>query len=77
MMGGWGNMMGYGGYGSGGYATIEEREVRVVSPGYMRSEKIAFDEKHYEKLAQEGKTVIFVLFTARLYCIIRYHKRNS
>jgi len=47
--------------GKGLKATIEEREVMVVSPGYMRSEKIAFDEKHYEKLAQEGKTVIFVL----------------
>lgn len=47
--------------GKGLKATIEGKDVMVVSPGYMRSEKIAFDDKHYEKLAQEGKTVIFVL----------------
>lgn len=33
----------------------------IVSPGYMKAEKIAFDENHYEKLALEGKTVVFVL----------------
>ncbi len=47
--------------GKGLKATIEGRDFMVVSPGYMRSEKIAFDEKNYEKLAQEGKTVIFLL----------------
>ncbi|SHH16887.1 copper-translocating P-type ATPase [Desulfosporosinus lacus] len=47
--------------GKGLKATVEGKDVMVVSPGYMRSEKIAFDDKHYEKLAQEGKTVIFVL----------------
>ncbi len=33
----------------------------IVSPGYMRSENIDFDEQNFEKLAQEGKTVVFVL----------------
>ncbi|WP_414151653.1 copper-translocating P-type ATPase [Acetobacterium carbinolicum] len=47
--------------GKGLKATVDGRDIRVVSPGYMRSEAIAFDINHYEKLAQMGKTVIFVL----------------
>lgn len=33
----------------------------VVSPGYIKSNNIEFDEFYYEKLAQQGKTVVFVL----------------
>jgi Cu2+-exporting ATPase len=47
--------------GRGLKAAVDGRDILVVSPGYIRSEKITFDEKHFEKLAQEGKTVIFVL----------------
>lgn len=47
--------------GKGLKANVEGRDIMVVSPGYMRSEKIAFDVNHYEKLAQMGKTVVFIL----------------
>ncbi|WP_414733946.1 copper-translocating P-type ATPase [Acetobacterium carbinolicum] len=47
--------------GKGLKATVDGRDIRVVSPGYMRSEAIAFDINHYEKLAQMGKTVVFIL----------------
>jgi len=47
--------------GKGLKAKVDGRDIMVVSPGYMRSEKIAFDENQYENLAQEGKTVIFIL----------------
>ncbi len=47
--------------GKGLIAKISGREIRIVSPGYMISEKIEFDADAYEKLAAEGKTVIFVL----------------
>nr|WP_242852533.1 copper-translocating P-type ATPase [Acetobacterium bakii] len=47
--------------GKGLKATVDGRSIMVVSPGYMQSERIDFDKEHYEQLAQEGKTVIFVL----------------
>jgi len=47
--------------GRGLTANVGGRDIMIVSPGYMKAEKIAFDENHYEKLALEGKTVIFVL----------------
>ena len=47
--------------GKGLKANVDGRDMMIVSPGYMRSEKIAFDAEHYEKLAQMGKTVVFIL----------------
>lgn len=52
--------------GQGLQAKIHGDEVMVVSPGYLRSERIDFDEEHYETLAQQGKTVIFVLLDREL-----------
>jgi Cu2+-exporting ATPase len=52
--------------GKGLRATVDGREVMVVSPGYMRAEKITFDDAHYEELAQEGKTVVFLLEKGKL-----------
>lgn len=52
--------------GKGLMAKVDGRDIRVVSSGYMRSEKISFDEDHYEKLALEGKTVVFVLENSKL-----------
>lgn len=46
--------------GQGLKATVDGRSITVLSPGYMRSEKITFDENQYELLAQQGKTVIFI-----------------
>jgi Cu2+-exporting ATPase len=47
--------------GIGLKAVVDGRDVLVVGPGYLRSEKITFDEPNYERLAGEGKTVVFVL----------------
>jgi Cu2+-exporting ATPase len=47
--------------GKGLQATIDEKRVMVVSPGYMKSQDYEFDVEHYEELAQQGKTVVFVL----------------
>jgi len=47
--------------GQGLKATVNNRNIMIVSPGFMRRENISFDEKKYEKLAEEGKTVVFVL----------------
>ncbi|MFZ3578305.1 heavy metal translocating P-type ATPase [Virgibacillus sp. DJP39] len=47
--------------GKGLTANVNGSEVAVISPGAMRSNKISFDEEIYEKLAQQGKTVVFVI----------------
>lgn len=52
--------------GIGLSADVEGNEVMVVSPGYIMSHQIEFDSKKYDKLASEGKTVVFVLFAGKL-----------
>ncbi|MDA3845056.1 MAG: heavy metal translocating P-type ATPase [Vallitaleaceae bacterium] len=52
--------------GKGLMAKVSGRDIRIVSPGYMRLENISFDDEKYEKLAQEGKTVVFVLEGTKL-----------
>ncbi|MDY0287702.1 MAG: copper-translocating P-type ATPase [Sphaerochaeta sp.] len=52
--------------GKGLEAVIDKKKIHVVSPGYMKAEKISFDEELYEKLAKQGKTVVFVLEDASL-----------
>lgn len=47
--------------GKGLQATVEGEKIIIASPGYMRSENIIFDKEYYENLAQQGKTVVFVL----------------
>ncbi len=47
--------------GEGLRASVDGRPVKIVSPGYLKREGIAFDEKSYSSLAEEGKTVVFIL----------------
>ncbi|MBS3990554.1 MAG: copper-translocating P-type ATPase [Erysipelothrix sp.] len=47
--------------GKGLQGSINNKKIMVVSPGYIRSNNIEFDEQYYEDLAQQGKTVVFVL----------------
>lgn len=56
--------------GKGLKAKMDGKDIRVVSPGYMREESISFDEEYYEHLAEQGKTVVFVLKEKKLIGII-------
>ena len=47
--------------GKGLVAQVNGAEIAVVSPGTMRANNISFDEETYNKLAAQGKTVVFVL----------------
>ncbi|MDD3212415.1 MAG: copper-translocating P-type ATPase [Eubacteriales bacterium] len=47
--------------GKGLQATLEGKQIMVVSPGYLREQKIPFDESRYAEHAGQGKTVVFVL----------------
>ncbi|MEQ8201225.1 MAG: copper-translocating P-type ATPase [Syntrophomonadaceae bacterium] len=52
--------------GRGLKATVDGRSLTVMSPGFMRDEKITFDENQYERLAGQGKTVVFIVEDRRL-----------
>ena len=47
--------------GQGLKAKIDGQEILIGSPGYMRSQRISFDEARLEQLSAEGKTVIYIL----------------
>jgi len=47
--------------GKGLMATVNGKHVMIVSPGYLNEEKISYDIDRYGKLAEQGKTVVFVL----------------
>ncbi|MGN7299903.1 copper-translocating P-type ATPase [Ferdinandcohnia sp. SAFN-114] len=47
--------------GKGLTANVNGTEVSILSPGAMKVNNVTFDEKIYEKLAAQGKTVVFVV----------------
>ena len=47
--------------GEGLRATVDGQPVKIVSPGYLKREGVAFDESFIAALAKEGKTVVFIL----------------
>lgn len=52
--------------GRGVQGKINGREVKVVSPGYLREKNITIQDPRIDKLSEEGKTVVFVLIDERL-----------
>jgi Cu2+-exporting ATPase len=52
--------------GKGAEGRVEGREVRVVSPGFLRQQNIDFTDKRVEPLQAQGKTVVFVLVDGKL-----------
>ena len=47
--------------GKGAEGRVEGKEIKVVSPGFLREQNIAMTEKRVEELQGQGKTVVFVL----------------
>ncbi len=52
--------------GRGIQATVSDRQVMVTSPGYLDDEHIDYDRDRYEQLAEQGKTVVYVLADRKL-----------
>lgn len=52
--------------GVGIEGTIDDKQVKVVSPGYVRKQKIDFDDKNFNKWSEQGKTVVFLLVDEEL-----------
>lgn len=47
--------------GSGITGKVDGKSISVVSPGYLQREGISYDEERFSKLAEAGRTVVFVL----------------
>ncbi|MDX1592004.1 MAG: copper-translocating P-type ATPase, partial [Balneolaceae bacterium] len=47
--------------GKGIKGKVNGKQVKVVSPGYIREEKMEYPEEDVEKISSQGKTVVFVI----------------
>ncbi len=52
--------------GKGAEGKVNGKEVRTVSPGYLKENNIKVNDDRVEKLSQQGKTVIFVIIDGEL-----------
>jgi Cu2+-exporting ATPase len=47
--------------GKGAQGKIEDKLIKIVSPGYLKENNLEFQNEEIEKLFQQGKTIVFVL----------------
>ena len=52
--------------GRGLRANVDGKDILIVSPGYMQDSKIEYNQETFDRLSEQGKTVIFVLQTNHL-----------
>jgi Cu2+-exporting ATPase len=52
--------------GKGAQGEVEGKDVKVVSPVYLKENKIEYNNQEIEKINAEGKTVVFVLIDGQL-----------
>jgi len=52
--------------GKGAEGRVEGKDVKVVSPGFLREQNIALTDERVEPLQAQGKTVVFVLVDGKL-----------
>src|SRR5699024_7664259 len=52
--------------GKGIQGKIDGKKVNVVSPGYVKESNLTYDERSFNEMSEQGKTVVFVLLEADL-----------
>lgn len=52
--------------GKGAEGKVNGKDVKIVSPGFLREQNIPVTDKRIEKIASQGKTVIFVMINGAL-----------
>ena len=52
--------------GKGAEGVVEGKNIKVVSPGFLRENNILIKDGEIEKLAEQGKTVVYVLVENKL-----------
>ncbi len=52
--------------GKGAEGRVEGKDIKVVSPGFLREQSIDFTDKRVEPLQAQGKTLVFILVDGKL-----------
>jgi P-type Cu2+ transporter len=52
--------------GKGLTGLVEDKEIKVISPGYMEEAELEYDKEKFSELSEQGKTVVFVLMDNKL-----------
>src|SRR5699024_9966413 len=52
--------------GKGIQGNVDGKKVNVVSPGYVNDNNLSYDEKQFEEMSADGKTVVFELLDDEL-----------
>ncbi len=52
--------------GKGAEGYVNGKQVKIVSPGYLREKDIAINDKRIEELKSQGKTVVFIMIDEEL-----------
>ncbi|OGX16071.1 MAG: copper-translocating P-type ATPase [Omnitrophica WOR_2 bacterium RBG_13_41_10] len=52
--------------GKGAQGKVDGKEIKVVSPGYLREKNIPILDEKVKKLSSQGKTIVFVLIDGKL-----------
>ncbi len=52
--------------GKGAEGKVNGKDVKVVSPGYLRGKNILMNDERVKKLSSQGKTVVFVMIDEKL-----------
>ncbi len=47
--------------GKGAEGIVDGKEVKVVSPGYLKEHNLTMDDERFDLLSMQGKTVVFVI----------------
>src|SRR5699024_12028756 len=45
---------------------LDTKKVNIVSPGYVNDNNLSYDETQFNKMSEEGKTVVFLLIDETL-----------
>ena len=53
--------------GKGVEGNVKDKSVKVVSPGYVRDEKMEYPQQQVEDISSQGKTVVFVILDDELH----------
>jgi len=52
--------------GKGAEGNVNGRNIKVVSPGYLKEQNIRIDDERIQELSSQGKTVVFLLIDGEL-----------
>ncbi len=52
--------------GKGTEGVIEGKDIKIVSPGYLKEKEIKFEKEEITKLTGQGKTVVYILIDNKL-----------